>query len=74
MRLSIIIVNYKSADFILDCLQSAAVFESFHQFEWIVIDNDSKDDSKQKITTQFPSVRWKVWAIMQDLQEPTTKV
>lgn len=58
MRLSIIIVNYKSADFILDCLQSAAVFESFHQFEWIVIDNDSKDDSKQKITTQFPSVRW----------------
>ena len=58
MYLSIIIVNYKSAQHILECLKSAFVFSSAHNFEWIVVDNDSKDDSEQLICQQFPTVRW----------------
>jgi GT2 family glycosyltransferase len=58
MRLSIIIVNYKSTQHILNCLKSAFQFPSAKNFEWIVVDNDSKDNSKEMITNQFPSVRW----------------
>jgi len=42
----------------VDCLQSAAQFASFNNFEWIVVDNDSKDDSKNVILSGFPNVRW----------------
>lgn len=56
--LSIIIVNYKSASFIVDCLNSASAFPSFNQFEWIVVDNQSNDNSKEIITGSFPNVVW----------------
>jgi GT2 family glycosyltransferase len=58
LSLSIIIVNYRSASYILDCLKTAFQFSSANHFEWIVVDNDSKDDSEQMITTQFPNIRW----------------
>lgn len=58
MALSVIIVNYRSASFIVNCLASAFKFPSAADFEWIVADNDSKDNSEQIITGQFPSVRW----------------
>jgi len=57
-QLSVIIVNYKSAGFIIDCLQSASQFPSFNDFEWIIVDNQSNDDSKEIITNQFPNVIW----------------
>ena len=58
-QLSIIIVNYKSSQYILDCLQSADanLFDN-DAIEWIVVDNDSKDNSQVIITAQFPFVRW----------------
>jgi GT2 family glycosyltransferase len=43
---------------VVDCLQSAAQFTSFNSFEWIVVDNDSKDNSKEAILSQFPQVHW----------------
>lgn len=58
MSLSIIIVNYRSASFILNCLESAFSFQSSANFEWIIVDNDSKDNSQQIITDTFPAVRW----------------
>ena len=58
MLLSIIIVNYKSASLISDCINSAFQFSSAKNFEWIVVDNDSKDESKEIITSQFPFVKW----------------
>lgn len=58
MALSVIIVNYRSASFIVDCLSSAFMYPSAAGFEWIVVDNDSKDKSEEMITNQFPSVRW----------------
>jgi GT2 family glycosyltransferase len=58
LSLSIIIVNYKSATFVVDCIRSAFAFSSAKDFEWIVVDNDSKDNSQEVITTSFPFVRW----------------
>lgn len=58
MSLSIIIVNYKSAHHIIGCLHSAFQFSSAQNFEWIIVDNDSKDDSETVVRTQFPNIRW----------------
>ena len=58
MKLSIIIVNYKSSNYIKDCLQSAIAFDSYKSFEWIVVDNDSKDQSKETLTQEFPFLLW----------------
>ena len=58
MKLSIIIVNYKSSHFIKDCLQSAVAFESYKNFEWIIVDNDSKDQSKELLLNEFPFLLW----------------
>ncbi len=58
MKLSIIIVNYKSAQLIDDCLTSAKAFESFNDFEWIIIDNQSNDNSKELLTSKYPALIW----------------
>ena len=58
MRLSVIIVNYRSSTDIINCLQSASRFTSFKEVEWIIVDNNSGDNSKDIITTSFPIVRW----------------
>ncbi|MBX2930492.1 MAG: glycosyltransferase family 2 protein [Chitinophagaceae bacterium] len=58
MSLSIIIVNYKSAPFIIDCLQSAVKFSSYQNFEWIIVDNNSNDNSKENIMGKFPFIKW----------------
>lgn len=58
MKLSVIIVNYRSAKYIVDCINSALLYPSANEFEWIVVDNDSGDDSQQTITQQFPFVQW----------------
>jgi len=49
LKLSIIIVNYKSAQLIDDCLTSAKAFDSFNDFEWIIVDNQSNDNSKEML-------------------------
>jgi GT2 family glycosyltransferase len=59
MLLSIIIVNYKSTQYILDCLNSAgAELLQNDSFEWFVVDNDSKDDSENVICSKFPFVKY----------------
>lgn len=58
MGLSIIIVNYKSSHLILECLQSAFQYPSAQDFEWIIVDNFSEDNSKETITSRFPQVKW----------------
>jgi len=57
-ELSIIIVNYKSPQLVLDCLST--VFQQTNDilFEVIVVDNASNDDSMRRITASYPSVRW----------------
>jgi len=57
-QLSIIIVNYKSSQLIVDCINSALQFASCNNFEWIIVDNDSKDNSQQILTSQFPFIQY----------------
>lgn len=56
--LSIIIVNYNSKVLIAQCLKSAMQFESFINYEWIIVDNNSTDDSKAFLTANFPFIHW----------------
>lgn len=58
MPLSIIIVNYKSAGLVLDCLEHLYRDPVANNFEVIVVDNASGDDSRERITTAFPQIRW----------------
>lgn len=58
MPLSIIIVNYRSAQLISDCLDSALAFSSAKNFEWLIVDNDSKDNSEQLLKSRFPFIKW----------------
>jgi len=59
MLLSIIIVNYRSTKYILDCLQSAgpALMQN-KEIEWIIVDNDSNDDGENQIGNLFPQVQF----------------
>ncbi|MDB5279441.1 MAG: glycosyltransferase family 2 protein [Ferruginibacter sp.] len=58
MDVSIIIINYKSAKLVMDCV--ASIYEQTHQysFEIIVVDNDSQDGLEEKLKAGFPAIRW----------------
>jgi GT2 family glycosyltransferase len=59
MLLSIIIVNYRSTRYIIDCLQSAGpVLMQNEEIEWIIVDNDSNDDCQNQIGSLFPQVQF----------------
>ena len=58
MELSIIIINYKSGQLVADCIQSIYKQKSAFSYEIIVVDNNSEDNSSQKITGLFPQVIW----------------
>ena len=58
MQLSIILINYKSASLVNDCLQSVINQNSAPGYEIIVVDNNSGDGSKEKIINRFPGVRY----------------
>lgn len=58
MSLSIIIVNYKSAALIEDCLHSLYGDAKTVPHELIIVDNASGDNSRERIVTAFPFVRW----------------
>ncbi|MCM5528541.1 glycosyltransferase family 2 protein [Parasegetibacter sp. NRK P23] len=56
--LSIIIVNYKSVQHILNCLQSASRYPGFLSYEWIVVDNEVDGNCMELIKQAFPSVKY----------------
>jgi len=58
IRYSIIIVNFRTSGMVIDCLRT--VFESSPgpEFEVIVVDNFSGDDSESEILSRFPMVKW----------------
>ena len=58
MNLSIIIVNYNSADLTCNCLNAIFSGQGPDALEVIVVDNFSQDDSEIKIKRSFPQVRW----------------
>ncbi|MDE6378962.1 MAG: glycosyltransferase family 2 protein [Muribaculaceae bacterium] len=53
---SIIIVNYNTAGMLRDCLESIKQQTSDVDYEVIVVDNDSSDDSVKMLRKDFPEV------------------
>jgi GT2 family glycosyltransferase len=58
VSLSIIIVNYKTPQLVVDCLHSLFGENRKDDYEVIVVDNASGDDSERYITRAFPQVKW----------------
>lgn len=58
MSITVIIVNFRSAALIVQCLQSFLGTEHHFPGEIIVVDNGSGDDSEHEILSRFPMVRW----------------
>lgn len=58
MTLSIIIVNYKTPILLLECVKSIYTDTTLTDFEVIVVDNNSKDNSEELLKTNFKDVRW----------------
>ena len=58
MKLSIIIINYKTPNLTVKCLDSVYNTTKFENFEIIVVDNNSEDNSREIITQKFPSIKW----------------
>ncbi len=58
MDLSIIFVNYKTAQLLLDCIDSIYTQTKTLSVEIIVADNFSQDDSKQIVTSKYSAVVW----------------
>jgi GT2 family glycosyltransferase len=58
MQLSIIFVNYRSSSLIIDSIRTINEYNKKISLEYIVVNNASGDDSKEKITQLFPEVIW----------------
>lgn len=58
MDVTIIIINYKSAKLVMDCIDSIYQQTHQYQFEIILVDNDSQDDCKEQVLVKYPAVRW----------------
>ena len=58
MDLSIIIVNYKTPQLVIDCLATVYSQTSQISFEVIVVDNASGDNSRDLISSTIPNVIW----------------
>lgn len=58
MKISIIIVNYKNPHLIKHCVQSIVEHEKKIDYEIIVVDNDSKDDTEQQLRIICPDIKW----------------
>lgn len=58
MLLSIIIVNYNTAEHIRLCLESINTFLSFKNFEIIITDNHSPNRDIENLAIEFPKVKF----------------
>lgn len=58
MKLSVVILNYNVRYFLEQCIRSVQKATENWEAEIIVIDNASKDDSRQMVDELFPEVIW----------------
>jgi len=56
--ISIIIVNYKVPQYLMEALDSLRLAELYGKSEVIVVDNASNDNSRELITSNFEEVQW----------------
>lgn len=57
-KLSFIIINYKTPETTLDCIESIKKHIKSIDFEIIVVDNNSEDDSKTIIQSKYQDIKW----------------
>ncbi|MBP6431250.1 MAG: glycosyltransferase family 2 protein [Ferruginibacter sp.] len=55
---SIIIVNYKTAQLVVDCIDSINKETNKYTYEIVVVDNESNDNSEEIIKGKHPSILW----------------
>lgn len=58
MHLSIIIVNYKTPGLVMDCLAGLMKHTEGISFDVTVVDNDSGDDTEQRLIENYPAARF----------------
>ena len=58
MQLSIVIVNYKNPPLIVQCVKSILQFEHTVDYEIIVVDNNSEDNTEQQLRAIYPNLKW----------------
>ncbi|QQR98129.1 MAG: glycosyltransferase family 2 protein [Sphingobacteriales bacterium] len=58
MQVSIVIVNYKQPNLTIQCVNSIIKHTLNIKYEIIVVDNCSKDDSKQIISNKFHTIKY----------------
>jgi len=58
MQVSVIIVNYKNPPLILQCVKSILQYEKTVDYEIIVVDNDSQDDTEQQLRAVCSNLKW----------------
>jgi GT2 family glycosyltransferase len=58
MDISIIIINYRTPELIINCLSSIYQYTSQSSFEIIIVDNDPKNGGAQEIRNRFPAIKW----------------
>jgi GT2 family glycosyltransferase len=59
----VVIVNYRVADFVIDCLRSLVhEVQLLPGMKVIIVDNDSGDSSVEKITHAIETEGWESWA------------
>jgi len=57
VELSIVILSWNTCDLLEKCLNALYKFSGGVEFETLVIDNGSSDDSQQMVSRKFPQVR-----------------
>jgi GT2 family glycosyltransferase len=57
LDLSVVIVNYKSVDFLRSCIRSIKETAEGISYEIIAVDNDSQDGSDKEIRFGFPDIK-----------------
>ena len=62
---SIIILNYNAGNLLLDCVDSIQK-TNYENYEIIVVDNDSNDDSHIACSKKFPKIK-KIWVIVKEI-------
>lgn len=56
--LSIIIINYRSAQLLIDCLQTLHAGNGEKDFEIIIVDNSPGDGAKEQVLPSYPKLTW----------------
>lgn len=57
MDLSIVIVNWNSVEFVLDCVSSIQASVHELDYEIVIVDNASQDDPSSVLAARFPSLK-----------------